>query len=96
MSAEIKIKDFITGKVTYDNDGQYLWINEPGGGVQMLAELRGWGHIQNMFSKNGNIDEKSAAQFQDKVGQFIADAINHSMEFENRPDNYNPTQNEHN
>ncbi len=39
----MQIKDLINGKVTYDKyGGQYFWINEPKGGSQMLAEMRGW------------------------------------------------------
>jgi len=82
----MKITDFINGKVTYDKfGGQYFWINEPKGGVQMLAELRGWGHIQNMFKRNGKnsgeyIDDEAAGKFQDEVGDFIADAINEKIQ----------------
>ncbi len=80
----MEIKNLINGKVTYDKyGGQYFWINEPKGGTQMLAEMRGWGHIQNMFkdSKN-NIDEDAAGKFQDAVGYWIAEAINEKMERE--------------
>lgn len=70
-----EIKKFINGKVTYDKfGGQYLWINEPKGGQQMLAELRGWGHIQNMFKSR-----EDAFGFQDAVGDFIAEAINEKI-----------------
>ena len=78
----MKVKDFINGKVTYDKfGGQYFWINEPKGGTQMLAELRGWGHIQNMFkNKNGTINEDDAGKYQDEIGDWIADAINEKLE----------------
>lgn len=71
---EKKITDFISGEVTYDRDGQYFWID----GSQMLAELRGWGRIQNMFpmSEEGQL---AAGVFQDEIGQFIADAINEKL-----------------
>ncbi len=74
----MEIKDFITGKVTYDEHGQYFWVVDPKGGMQMLGELRGWGHIQNMF----NDDQGAAGAFQDQLGQFVADAINEKMERE--------------
>jgi hypothetical protein len=78
----MKIKDFITGKVTYDKfGGQYFWVNEPNGGCQMLAELRGWGHIQNMFTQNDS-GQKAAANYQDKLGDWIAEAINEKLERE--------------
>ena len=81
-----KIRDFINGKVTYDKfGGQYFWVNanDPKGGSQMLAELRGWGHIQNMFkNSNGDIDMDAAAEYQDQLGDWIADAINQKLESE--------------
>jgi hypothetical protein len=82
----MKITDFIKGKVTYDKfGGQYLWIKNPNGGSQMLGEVRGWGAIQNLFrDKNGNIDEKEAGEFQDLIGDFIADAINEKIERETK------------
>ena len=84
----MKIKDLINGKVTYDKfGGQYFWINEPKGGSQMLAEMRGWGHIQNMFvtkkkGEHGVFDMEAAAKFQDEVGDWIAEAINEKLERE--------------
>ena len=82
----MKVKDFINGKVTYDKfGGQYFWINLPNGGTQVLAEMRGWGHIQNMFRKKGKnsgqyIDDEATGKFQDEIGDWIADAINEKME----------------
>jgi uncharacterized protein YqgQ len=70
----MSIKDFINGPVTYDDYGQYLWINTPKDGTQMLGEIRGWGHIQYMFK-----DQKEAQKFQDEVGKFVADAVNEKM-----------------
>lgn len=76
----MEVKDFINGNVTYDREGQYFWINTPEQGQQMLGELRGWGHIQNMFKdKKGNIDADAAGKFQDEVGEWVADAINKKM-----------------
>lgn len=81
---EKQIKDLINGKVTYDkHGGLYFWINDPKGGTQMLAEMRGWGHIQNMFKDpEGFIDADEAGKYQDKVGNWIAEAINEKMERE--------------
>jgi hypothetical protein len=83
----MKIRDFINGIVNYDKfGGGYFWINDPKGGKQMLAELRGWGHIQNMFkAAGGAIDDAAAAKFQDEVGDWIAAAINEKLEREATP-----------
>ena len=76
------VKDFINGKVAYDKyGGQYFWVVGPKGESQMLAEMRGWGRIQNMFppTKEGR---EEAAEYQDKLGEWIAEAINEKMERE--------------
>ena len=74
------IADYFKGKVTYDNEGQYFWITKPNGEITMLGELRGWGRIQQFFKKNGQIDMKKAAAFQDEIGEFVAQAINEKLE----------------
>ena len=78
----MKITDFIEGKVTYDNYGQYFWINDANEGQQMLAELRGWGRIQNMFQSKGKYDLEGAEKFQDELGEWVASAINEKLERE--------------
>ena len=76
----MKITDLINGKVEYDKfGGQYFWIKEPNGGSQMLAEMRGWGRVQNMFPMTQE-GQEAAAKFQDEVGDFIAKAINEKIE----------------
>ena len=81
----MNVLDLINGKVGYDKEGQILWVFDKSGGIKMLAELRGWGRIQQMFikkEKNGGeyIDEDAAGKFQDMVGEWIADAINEKAE----------------
>ena len=78
------ITDFINGKVTYDKyGGQYFWIVGPKGELQMLAEMRGWGAIQNLFiNKDKTVDFDAASSFQDKIGEWIAEAINEKIERE--------------
>lgn len=79
----MKPKDFIKGTVTYDNYGQYFWINH-NGGQQMLGELRGWGAIQNLFKNDkGIIDIEKAGKFQDEIGEWICQAINEKIQREN-------------
>lgn len=66
--------EFIGDKVTYDKAGQMIFANK-NGKQQLLVDIRGWGAIQNLF----NLDMKAAAEFQDKLGLWIADAINEKL-----------------
>ena len=56
--------------VHYDNLGTCIWNREKDGGNQMIADIRGWGAIQNEFKTN-----EEAEKFQDEVGEFIVQAI---------------------
>lgn len=82
---EQKIKEFIGDKATYDNFGQKIWGNK-NGNVQILADLRGWGAIQNLFMDNkGFLSQeglKNAEKFQDELGEWIVDAINQKLQNE--------------
>ncbi len=60
--------------VYYDQWGQYLWAKHDDGN-QLIGEVRGWGALQNEFKT-----EIEAAVFQDKVGKFIAEAINEKVQ----------------
>lgn len=61
--------------VYYDSFGTYLWSKAPeSDGAQMVAEVRGWGRLQNCFDS-----EEEAAEFQDYVGKLIAEAINEKI-----------------
>jgi hypothetical protein len=75
-----EIKEFI-GTAKHDEfKGTYIWGVDKNGGHQMIAELRGWGAIQNMFkNKDGSINFKDAEQFQDELGKFIVEAINEKI-----------------
>ena len=77
------ILDFFKEKVTYDKMGQYLWIVQKSGNHQKLADLRGWGGIQNLFKNaKGEVDFEKAGKFQDNVGQWLVDAVNEKLERE--------------
>ena len=52
--------------VKYDNRGQYIWDAD----MNMIANIRSWGRISYME----NPHEK-----QDKMGEFIAQAINEKL-----------------
>lgn len=73
----MEITDYLQEKIVYDEQGQYLWIVDKKGGHQKLADLRGWGAIQNLFkNKDGTTNFDAAAEFQDKLGKWVAEAIN--------------------
>ena len=57
-----------------ENGGGYIWGVDEDGGHEMIAEVRGWGAIQDLFKT-----ESEAAYFQDKIGMFIAEAINDKL-----------------
>ena len=76
----MEIEKFIGEKAEYDDDGQYIWGVDKEGNHQKLADLRGWGAIQNLFKKyGGEIDLEKAEQFQKELGEWIADAINNKL-----------------
>ena len=85
-----QIKNFI-GVAKYDEwGGGYVWGVDERNSHQMLAQvngppeeevkvnevlsIRGWGAIQHMFESKDD-----AAEFQDELGRFIAEAINEKI-----------------
>jgi len=66
----MNIKQWLSN-VFYDENGANIWNREDvDGGNQLVADVRGWGRIQNEFKT-----ETGAADFQDEVGRFITEAI---------------------
>lgn len=62
--------------VYYDEYGTHIWNKEDAeGGSQLVADVRGWGRIQNEFKT-----QDEAAKFQDEVGRFIAEAIKEKIQ----------------
>lgn len=80
----MKPSEFIGDEVRYDRDGQIFWGVKNENQLQMIAELRGWGAIQNIFKEKGTINGEKAAMFQDEVGEWIARAINEKLERERK------------
>ena len=70
----MELKDFIGTAKFDEHGGRYIWGVDKNGYHQMIAEVRGWGAIQNLFKT-----EQEAAEFQDNLGRFIADAINEKL-----------------
>ncbi len=79
----MEVASFLKGTFKYDEMGQYIWLVEADGNHQKIADLRGWGAIQNLFkSHNGQIDLGKAAEFQDVLGKWIVDALAEKLERE--------------
>ena len=75
-----KLMEFFGKEAIYDDMSQKIWAKHADGGLQMIADIRGWGAIQNLFKKkDGTIDEESAYAFQDGMGRWITEAINEKM-----------------
>lgn len=76
-----KIKKHFGEKIVYDPQGQMIYGVDKNDGITRIADVRGWGAIQQLFKDaKGNYDLDKAGEFQDKIGQFIADAINEKLE----------------
>ena len=61
--------------------GNKIWNKEQDGGSQLVAELRGWGALLKEFETM-----TEAEQFQDKVGEFIVQAIKEKIERHFKPE----------
>jgi len=70
MTIEKWLKD-----VYYDEYGTHIWSKDNEGDIQKIADIRGWGGIQQLFGTH-----KECEEFQDEVGKFIADAINEKVQ----------------
>ena len=81
MSKEIKVTDFIGESARFDEfGGGYIWGEQTDGSEQMIAEVRGYGAIQQLFISNKRYDIESADKFQDEIGKFIAEAITEKIQ----------------
>jgi len=70
-----KSLQFWLSNVFYDENGVQILNKDADGKIQLIADIRGWGRLQNEFE---NISE--AADFQNEVGRFITEAIREKME----------------
>lgn len=77
----VKVTDFIGKMAKYDEHGQNIFGIDKNLCVQNIADVRGWGAIQNLFkNKDGSIRFDEAKEFQDELGKWIANAINEKLE----------------
>jgi len=89
MSDNADIREYIGGSVVYDNTGTLIWGRKGDEEVnlQRVLDIRGWGAIQNLFKDDdGGIHFTRAASFQDKLGNWIAEAINEKLARERAPE----------
>ena len=70
------LNDLITSPVKYNPKTQEIFFYDCSGDEYPLLLIRGWGSIQHMFK-----DYLKAQDYQDKIGQFIVDAINEYLKF---------------
>lgn len=72
---KLNVIDYI-GKAEYDASGAVIFtVNEKKDKFQHLVDVRGFGHLQNLFKGN----TQKACDFQDKIGKFIEEAINEKI-----------------
>ena len=83
---EKQLRDFIGDSVKYDDNGTMIF-GVKNGDIQLIADVRGWGAIQNLPQFKNDKTQDNMAEFQDALGQFIADAINEKLTNSNR-DNF--------
>lgn len=68
------VEEYICHAV-YDLNGFCILAIDKNGKKQLLLDVRGWGHICNLFPEGDQAEE-----FQDELGKWIADAINQKLE----------------
>ena len=76
---EKQIINFIGNRTKYDDDGTMIWGVDNNGDMQLIADVRGWGAIQNLPQFKKDTNQNNMAAFQDALGQFISDAINEKI-----------------
>lgn len=81
--AKINLVEFIGDKAFYDREAQMIFGVRADKGTQLLADVRGWGAIQNLFKNpDETIDLEKASEFQDALGEWLAEAINEKLQRE--------------
>ena len=73
MRTKEEIEKYI-GTAQFDEGSGFIFGKQPDNTLNMVAEVRGWGAIQNMFKT-----QDEAQQFQDNICLFITDAINEKL-----------------
>ncbi len=84
------VEEYLKGAILYEKEGQIIFVHKENDELIQLCDIRGWGHIQHLFVKEGkskNIDFASAMSFQDQVGEFIKEAIEEKLKKHYEKDN---------
>ena len=76
---EKQLRAFIGSHVKYDREGAMIWGVDKNGYMQLIADVRGWGAIQNLPQFKNDKTQDNMAAFQEALGQFIVDAINEKI-----------------
>lgn len=75
---DLTIQEYFEGELYYDDYGAKIFLETPSGKNEHIADVRGFGRI----SKHFNYSDRKAIPFQDKVGEFIAEAIREKIKRE--------------
>lgn len=70
----MNIQEYLPEGVEYDPSGGIIIAYDKEGSFTYVADIRGFGKLTNLLKSEG-----AAVQFQDKLGRFIADAINEKL-----------------
>ena len=73
-------RQWLGENIFYDPDAVKIWTHVAEDGkhcIRQIADIRGWGELQHLFE-----DINEAHQFQDKVGEFIVEAIKEKLQRE--------------
>jgi len=63
------------GEWWYDSEGQFIWRKNSEGLSEVLLEIRGWAYLKKFY--RGDVIQ--AAELQDKIGEFIIEAIKEKL-----------------
>jgi hypothetical protein len=78
IKQEVKAKPTIESwlsNVTYDLFGVTIFNKNENGELIPIADMRGWAFLKNAFGNDNDADK-----FQDKIGEFITEAIREKLE----------------
>lgn len=84
----MKIEDYLEGNLQYDKENQVILCVKPDNSSNLVAEIRGWGNIKDLFIKDGKFDNFAAIEFQDSIGNFVCEAIKEKLQKEKKENTF--------